>query len=242
MALLRNSLAAAAAAAIVSGVLTAAPAAASADTAHARSLGPQLTSSNWVGYVTNGGTYTSVEASWVQPTMNCGSGDGDAVFWIGLDGWGSSTVEQDGTRGQCIIGRAVYSAWWETYPTNPITSFSDTVRPGDQFYSKIAYQGNGVYDMVLQNKTEGWTEHITPSGAAGASNSSAEVVAEAPSAGSREPLADFGTVHFSGSMANGSTFGNANAQKVDMVQNGTVDATPTELTGGTDFAIDWQHL
>lgn len=223
------------------GLIAAAPATASAGLAQANLLSPKLTSTNWVGYVTTKATFTSVEASWTQPTMNCASGSGDTVFWIGLDGWGSKTVEQTGTRGQCSGGRATYSAWWETYPANPIQSFRDTVKPGDAFYSKIYYKGNSVYDILLQNKTRGWTEHITPKGASGASNASAEVVAEAPSAGGREPLANFGKVTFTGSKTNGKTFGSAGAQKIDMVQNGVTDATTGPLSGGTDFTVTWQH-
>jgi hypothetical protein len=58
-------------------------------------------STNWAGYADTAGTYTSVSASWTQPTATCSSGgDQYAAFWIGLDGYTSSTVEQTGNRGR----------------------------------------------------------------------------------------------------------------------------------------------
>src|SRR5215467_11203890 len=53
-------------------------------------------STNWSGYAATTGTYTSVSASWIQPAGNCPSWFGSqyAAFWVGLDGFSSSTVEQ----------------------------------------------------------------------------------------------------------------------------------------------------
>src|ERR1700678_1270393 len=55
----------------------------------------QATSTNWSGYAGDSGTSTSVSASWVQPTVTCGgSGAKDkySSFWVGLDGYSSTTV------------------------------------------------------------------------------------------------------------------------------------------------------
>ncbi|MGN6721755.1 MAG: G1 family glutamic endopeptidase, partial [Marmoricola sp.] len=55
------------------------------------------TSSNWSGYATTMGPFTSVSASWTQPTVNCaatGKKSAYSSFWVGIDGDGSSTVEQ----------------------------------------------------------------------------------------------------------------------------------------------------
>src|SRR4051794_32080572 len=58
------------------------------------------TSSNWSGYAVTGGTYTSVSASWTEPSVSC-SGTAYSSFWVGLDGDTSSTVEQTGTDADC---------------------------------------------------------------------------------------------------------------------------------------------
>lgn len=57
------------------------------------------TSSNWSGYAVIGGGFSSVNATWVQPAIQPSytSTQYRACFWAGLDGRGSSTVEQTGT-------------------------------------------------------------------------------------------------------------------------------------------------
>ena len=67
---------------------------------------------NWLGYVASKGTgaFSSVRANWIEPGINCHNiwaEDGQWQIestWVGLDGWGDSTVEQTGTSGQCYDG------------------------------------------------------------------------------------------------------------------------------------------
>ena len=58
-------------------------------------------SSNWSGYAVLGSSFTSAQASWTVPAAVCPTGPGQnvlyAAFWVGLDGYSSSTVEQTGT-------------------------------------------------------------------------------------------------------------------------------------------------
>lgn len=58
-------------------------------------------------------TNSSVSASWTQPTATCSRGDQYAAFWIGIDGYSSSTVEQTGTEADCVGNTAEYYAWYE---------------------------------------------------------------------------------------------------------------------------------
>ena len=67
-------------------------------------------STNWSGYAGTTGTYTSVTASWIQPAGHCTGGDQYAAFWVGLDGYSSSTVEQTGSEVDCIGRTAQYYA------------------------------------------------------------------------------------------------------------------------------------
>ena len=66
-----------------------------------------VSSSNWAGYAATGaaGSFTSVSASWTQPTASCASGSQYAAFWVGLDGYTSKTVEQIGTEADCTGAR-----------------------------------------------------------------------------------------------------------------------------------------
>src|SRR4029453_13864191 len=66
---------------------------------------------NWSGYVAFDPTdtaFTDVKGSWVQPTASCSHGRSISAFWIGLDGWNSSTVEQIGTEADCVGPFTVY--------------------------------------------------------------------------------------------------------------------------------------
>jgi hypothetical protein len=203
-------------------------------------------SPNWVGYAVNtsvrAGSYTSVQASWTQPAVDCSHGDGTVVFWVGLDGWGDTAVEQDGTQAKCAGGVAGYSAWWEIYPTNSITAYPDTIAPGDQLTAKVIFSALTGYELYLSDATQGWTEDASHTGAAGAANSSAEIVAETPGSGSTlADLPDFGSVAFTGGQINGAPVADSGALGINLVRNNNTLATTSDLTGGTDFTIEWKQ-
>ncbi len=68
---------------------------------------------------------------------------------------------------------------------------------------------------------------------------SAEVIAEAPSDGTVPPLADFGTVNFTGATVDGAPIGgSANLSELTMESGaGVALAMPSPLTGGSAFAV-----
>ena len=101
------------------------------------------------------------------------------------------------------------------YPANPVY-FTNPVAPGDSMSASVSVSGNS-YKLTLTDSTRGWTqsEHVTGSGLA---NSSAEVITEAPSSSSGPlPLADFGTINYSGSTVNGTSMGSQNPAPITMV-------------------------
>ncbi|WP_052441477.1 G1 family glutamic endopeptidase [Streptacidiphilus anmyonensis] len=197
------------------------------------------TSDNWSGYAATGGPYTSVSTTFVQPAVNCSKGDGYSSFWVGLDGYNSSSVEQTGTEADCSGGQAEYSAWYEMYPANPVT-YSNTVRPGDTITETVSYASNS-YTLTLADKTRGWTKTTTKR-ESGLARSSAEVIAEAPWSGSVLPLDDFGTVKFTNNTVNGSSLAGTNPTGINMVSDsGTAEATITSLSG-SNFSITWNSL
>ena len=198
-------------------------------------------SSNWAGWDNTGATYTTVSASWVQPAVTCTSKTTYSSFWIGLDGDGSSSVEQTGTEADCSHGRAVYSSWYEFYPAYPV-NYTDTVRPGDQFSSSVTSNGAGRYTLVLSDVTRGWS-HTTSGTASGAANASAEAIAEAPFSGRVLPLANFGTMQFTNVTVNGSPIGSVpTANRLTMeTSGGTVKAATSTLTNNNTFTVTWHH-
>ncbi len=202
----------------------------------------QAESTNWSGYAATTGTHTSVSASWTEPSGICSPGSQYASFWVGLDGYSSNSVEQTGSDTDCSGGRAVYYAWYEIYP-NPSVSYSNTVRPGDHFNASVTYTGSNHFSLFIRDTTRGWS-HTTVGTVAGAARSSAEVIVEAPcctAGGGILPLADFGTVNITGSLANGSALGNAGGvTQIIMVDNAGRDKdTVSSLSGGENFSATW---
>jgi len=201
----------------------------------------QATSTNWSGFAASNGTYTSVSASWTEPTGHCTSATRYSAFWIGLDGFNSNSVEQTGTSVDCVGGSPHYYGWYEMYPRAPV-NFGNFTTPGDHFTASVKFNGGSSYTLVLHNTTEGWS-HTIHSSLSGAANSSAEAIVEAPcctSGGGVLPLADFGTVHFTSTKANGFAIGGYGPTKITMVNgSGQAKDSVTSLTGGGNFSATW---
>jgi hypothetical protein len=199
-------------------------------------------STNWSGYAVTGGRYTSVSASWVQPTVNCSiTPTGWSSFWVGLDGDTTNTVEQTGTEADCSSGAPVYSSWYEMYPKFP-KNYSDTVKPGDSFSASVTTDGRGNFTLTLRDTTRGWS-HTTTARLKSAKLGSAEVIAEAPSSsGGVLPLADFGTAGFSASTANGKYFNTLSGlDRINMVSGSTTKASTGSISSTGGFSVTWMH-
>jgi hypothetical protein len=172
-------------------------------------------STNWAGYAVTGGTYTSVASNWVEPNVAC-TANGIVGFWIGLDGWGSTSVEQDGTGVDCSSGSPQQFAWWETYPENSIQVYDAPVAAGDRMSSEVASGRQRPVRHGADGLDANWSERNVVS-APTAQNASAEIVAEAVTNGdSITALPDFGSIAFTGSAINGGSLQSAAAQPIDM--------------------------
>lgn len=195
------------------------------------------TSSNWSGYAVSGsGPYTSVSSSWVEPAVTCpAKATTYSSFWVGLDGDTTSTVEQTGSEADCSRGTPLYYSWYEMYPAAPV-NFTNTVRVGDTFTGTVSSNGSGQFTLTLTDNTQGWTqtEHKT---LAGATLGSAEVIAEAPSSGSRVlPLSNFNDVFFGAAQpatVNGAVLTSATPGLDPITMSGGgVTATPSPISNG----------
>jgi Peptidase A4 family len=200
-------------------------------------------STNWSGYAATGGNgaFTSVSASWTEPTATCSS-RGRAQyssFWVGLDGYSSGSVEQTGTDADCSGRTPVYYGWYEMYPAYPV-NFSNTVRPGDAMSASVTFSGSNTYTLKLTDSTQRWTQTVVKN-QSGLARSSAEVITEAPSSNSGVlPLADFGTVHYSTSSANGTSMSGHNPVEIIMVDNSGADKDSTSsINGSGGFSNTW---
>jgi hypothetical protein len=217
----------------------------------------KLSSTNWSGYADVGAanSFTSVSASWVQPTGTCTSTESLAAFWVGIDGISNAdpTVEQDGTIIECLFGIPFYADWWETYPGNAV-QVQNSISAGDHITAKVVY-ANGKYKMTVTDHTNTADSFSTsaPCGTTTCENMSAEWIAEAPCCSSGTttpyPLAEFGTWKSSGSRAvydgTAGTITGVGAPTVDEItmvdSSKAVKAQPTALnsTGGT-FSVRWK--
>jgi hypothetical protein len=198
------------------------------------------TSTNWSGYAVTGSRFTSVSASWKQPTATC-SGTAYSSFWVGLDGDTSNTVEQTGTDADCSGSTPQYYAWYEMYPKFPV-NFSNPVKPGDAMKASVTTDGRGNFTLSISDSTQGWSKVVTAR-LKSAKLSSAEVIAEAPSSsGGVLPLANFGTVSFTGASANGSllTSSTPHIDPITMANGSTVKASPGPISSGA-FSVSWKH-
>jgi hypothetical protein len=207
--------------------------------ARARGGRNEATSTNWSGYAVTGSddAYNSVSATWTEPTATCSKkADQYASFWVGLDGYSSDSVEQTGTDSDCAGKTPDYYGWYEMYPAN----FTNTVKPGDSLSASVTFSGTETYTLVLKDSTQGWTQTITKN-ESGLDRSSAEVITEAPSSETGVlPLADFGTVNYGTSDANGSSLGTQSPTEIVMVGNSGDDKDSTSsISSSGAFSNTW---
>jgi Peptidase A4 family len=178
---------------------------------------PGQVSSNWAGYVATTGSathalakhFTSVSATWVQPTATCTPGSQTySAFWVGLGGYSerSKALEQIGSEADCSAsGQVSYYAWYEFVPAGPEPIHKVDVSPGDTISATVKVKGDRVVVSLanLTQATPAFTfvkRHMhspTPD------TSAAEWIAEAPSNCNNHnqctplPLTNFGSVTFS---------------------------------------------
>ena len=179
--------------------------------------------SNWGGYIAQG-SFGSITGSWRMPSVSCNTYDDLFAPWIGIDGYGSQTVEQTGVAVDCSNGYPEYAGWYEMYPAAPVY-FSNAVSPGDSFSASVVDNGGGSYSVRLTDNTKGWT-HTTQQYLNG-DDISAEAVVESPTGS----YPSFSRLDFSGITVNGEPFSYYNPQPIDSGQY-----TETPLNGGS-FSI-----
>jgi Peptidase A4 family len=180
--------------------------------------------SPWGGYVATGSGFRSIVGSWIEPAVTCTSTNNLFAPWVGIDGYGSNTVEQTGAQVSCSTDRPVYSAWYEMYPKNPVYLSTSTypVAANDSFTGTVTTAGSGSYTLTLTDNTKGWT--YTTTQRLSADNISAEAIIESPTSS----YPKFTATQFSGITVNGKTFSSYNP--IALSSGGY---SPTALSGGS---------
>lgn len=205
-------------------------------TAHARVVsaagkkGFNINGYNWSGAAATGSGFGSVSASWTEPSVTCNSTNDLMAPWVGIDGYGSSSVEQTGVATDCSSGYPVYQGWYEMYPASPVY-YSNAVSAGDHINASVTRSGT-TYTLVLSDTTKGWTKTTTKSGSF--ANSSAEVIIESPTGA----YPRFGTVSFSNAKINGSNLSNFSPTLMDASNNNGYEDRTSAVSGGS-FSISY---
>lgn len=77
-------------------------------------------STNWAGYAQSapGNTFTAVEDTWIVPTVTPTHKAEYSSDWVGVGGFGDSTLVQAGTEQDSIHHTAFYQAWTEILPAS----------------------------------------------------------------------------------------------------------------------------
>jgi hypothetical protein len=208
-----------------------------------------VTSTNWSGYADTGSSFSNVSASWTEPGTTCSSRTTSlAAFWVGIDGYSSDSVEQDGTMIECYNRTAYQFTWWEMYPTNDVQVVGETAAAGDHITASVVRSGTS-YKLTVTDSTHSANSFSTTQTCSASScvDSSAEWIAEAPTGSSGvEPLSNFGTWTASGAaVTEGSTAGSISSftdDEITMIDSsGATKALPGALnSAGTGFSVTWK--
>lgn len=172
----------------------------------------QATSTNWGGYADTAkhGTILEVLGEWTVPKISCSVYPSVSDQWVGIDGDGTSTVEQGGTTEYCPgSGSPSYYNWFEFEPYEASVSVF-SVSPGDFIQAYVLYNPYicedkkcGIYTIAIEdisNPSATFLVQGNPSvcdkaGCEGGPDGSAECISESL-VNQKYYLADYGTETF----------------------------------------------
>jgi hypothetical protein len=202
---------------------------------------------NWAGYVVRGSSYEAA-GYWVQPTIKCTAGlakaNADASFWVGLDGWGNPTVEQEGADSFCYLWKGHYytgyQAWTEMFPRRTAW-INKPVYGGDHMYGLTYYSKiTRKYTLEVRDLTQHWTYITHTAWSSTDRNASAEAIGEVLGNGTT-PLPRFSPVTFTHVTTNGHPLYREHYLTVIAAARRTVKEQPGKVYPNSSFALYWRH-
>jgi hypothetical protein len=212
-----------------------------------------IVSNNWGGYVAGrkGVRFRYIRATFFVPYLDCTSAPNSfSGHWVGIDGLGNSTVEQDGILAACQGGSPEYSAWYEMFPLPPVYS-TMTVHPGDSIEASIYYDAHSrKFRLSLTDTSTSGHFSTTQQCPVGppCQRATVEAISEAPSNGtSILPLSNFRAESFSGIKVTSQTGrrGGLRSPRWDTLSittenpQGTILDQPTSIARGKAFDCYW---
>jgi hypothetical protein len=214
-------------------------------------------SENWSGYAAVAPQkFTYVHSTFIQPKITCpGVSNQVTSNWVGLDGFTSKTVEQDGTFGFCsgpASKTPQYEAWYELFPAGSVNVFA--VNAGDKISVSVRF-ASGKFTLSVADLTTGKkATHTATCGAC--KRNSAEWIIERPAFCTSSTscflaeLADFHKTTMSdnqaqvagGKMAGLASFANT---PIDMIQplkaGGFISLDTVAALKGSAFTATWDR-
>lgn len=203
------------------------------------------TSTNWSGYLSTSGTFTSVSASWhATPAIGISGTVSADSTWVGIGGVTSGDLIQVGTDN--IIdanGNVTPQAFYELLPAASTTITTMTVSQGDSISASVLEISAGEWEIHIADNTNGQSFNTTT--AYTSTHSSAEWVQEDPSSGFRHliPFDNFQTATFTGGTAtvngSGTNISGANSVPITMINRNSQNiAVPSAISGdGGRFSV-----
>ncbi|KAI0628022.1 aspergillopepsin [Trametes polyzona] len=200
-------------------------------------------STNWAGAVliANTATYKSVTGTFTVPTPrepSGGSGTHSASAWVGIDGdTCGSAILQTGVD-FTISGNSVsFDAWYEWFPDFAHDFSGFRISPGNQITATVTASSRTGGTATLINHSTGQQVSHSFSGQPALCQENAEwIVEDFEEGGGLVPLANWGTVTFTGASAGtgSGSVGPSGATIIDMEQNGrqltSVSASGSSVT------------
>lgn len=220
---------------------------------------PVQLSLNWSGYAaTSTSKFNKVHTEFVQPKITCdGRKFNWTSAWVGIDGFASNTVEQDGTFASCggpdhMTPR--YFAWYELFPAAAVSVFK--VNPGDVIAADVTF-AHKQFTLTITDVTRGRSA-TTSAECAQCQRTSAEWIVERPALCNAAQtncfiteLANFHRTTFTSAIAgvDGGTAGPISQFDnipidIDQPKGNSVnllDQTESLLGSGTSFDVVWQR-
>ena len=188
-------------------------------------------STNWAGAALVGTGYTGISGTFVVPTPSEPSGGSSsttysASAWVGLDGYTcTSAILQTGIDLTVKNGAVSYDAWYEWYPDYAYDFSGLSISAGNTIKLSIVATSKTAGTATIENVSTGKTvSHSFTSESNQLCETNAEwIVEDFTQNDALVPLADFGTVTFTGASvttASGSV-GVSGAQIIDLSKSGS---------------------
>jgi hypothetical protein len=212
----------------------------------------EITTQSWSGYaMTAAAPYTSASATWQVPDVSYDGGTTPYGYeyvlnWVGIGGYGDSTLIQLGTEEMVSTsGTRTFYTWYELYPALS-QSAGLTVKPGDivtaslQCTAACSPSQTQTWQLIISDDTSGaaWTQSFQYQ----SSMASAEWIVEPPyyNPPGFLPLADYGQVTYDPVEANGMN-PNLSLSANGIIMEGSYGQTsnPSAPVSGDVFSLCW---